>query len=69
MRKEVSWYEIGKTFLKMLGNILYNSCFIWVAVNLFLVAFSFPLHLTFLQAISTVFLYVVLKVVFGGNSK
>lgn len=69
MRKEVSWYEIGKTFLKMLGNILYNSCFVWVAVNLFLVAFSLPIKLTLLQSISIVFLYVTLKVVFGGNSK
>lgn len=65
MKKEVSWKEIGKLALKLFLNILSSGISLWIAVNLFLIAFNISLHLTLLQAISIFVLAVVLGNVFG----
>jgi hypothetical protein len=50
-KKETSWYEIGSLLFKIIYTVLYNGCFLWLGVNLFLVAFAIPFHLTILQAV------------------
>ena len=71
MEKNNSWNEIWKILCKMMFNVFYCSCFLWLAVNLFLLSFSLPWHLTFAQSISICFLFFTIGVVFGigGNSK
>lgn len=70
-KNESSWYEIGKFFFKIIYTVLYNGCFLWLGVNLFLVAFAIPFHLTVFQAVATCFLFFVINGIFGlgGNSK
>ena len=66
-----NWEKVGKILCKIMWNIFYNSCFIWLAVNLFFLAFNFQIHLTFAQSMSISFLYLTLGTVFGigGSSK
>lgn len=64
-KKESSWNGIGKTLCKIAFNIAYNGSFLWLAVNLFLVAFAIPFYLTFFQAVATCFLFFVIFGILG----
>jgi hypothetical protein len=64
-KKETSWYEIGSLLFKIIYTVLYNGCFLWLGVNLFLVAFAIPFHLTILQAVATCFLFFVIFGILG----
>lgn len=59
------WGKIADIFFKFIFNVLYCSCFMWAAVNLFTSAFDIPFYLTFKQANSVIFLIVMIGVVFG----
>ena len=71
VEKTPTWGEIGELLMKIMINILSSAIGIWIAVNLFFVAFAIPLHLTIVQAISIFVLTVMLSNVFGigGSSK
>lgn len=64
-KNESGWYEIGKLFFKIIYTVLYNGCFLWLGVNLFLVAFAIPFYLTVLQAVATCFLFFVIFGILG----
>jgi len=70
-KNQSSWNKIGIILWKMIFSVLYNSFFVWIAVNLFFVAFYMPWHLTVAQSISICFLYMIICSVFGigGCSK
>lgn len=63
MKKE--WEKIGKLLIKIIINVLSCAISIWIAVNLFFIAFSIPLHLTIIQSISILLLVIALGYVFG----
>jgi hypothetical protein len=64
-QNQSNWNKVGIILWKMIFSLLYNSFFVWIAVNLFFVAFSISFHLTITQSISVCFLYMIICSVFG----
>ena len=66
--KQSGWNKIGTILWRMIFNVLYNSFFIWMAVNLFTTAFRINGYLSFTQSIAVCFLYMTICSVFLGKS-
>jgi len=70
-KNQSGWNKIGIILWRMIFNVLYNSFFVWIAINLFTTAFQINWHLTFTQSIALCFLYMTICSVFisGGRAK
>lgn len=56
-------------FIDFSFNLLFTAAMLWLAVNIFLKVFSFSIRMKFVQAVATIFLYMVLSWIFGRGDR
>ena len=61
--------RIGEILLQLIVNILVDSIGLYGAVNVFLIAFNFPVQLKFIQAFAIILLVFMLSAIFGRKEQ
>lgn len=68
--------KIKKQLIKMfniIGEIIFDviwySSFLWLVINLFLIAFNISFRMTYIQAIASFLLYAMMNVLLGIGDK
>lgn len=56
-------------FIEFAFTLLYTAFMLWLAVNVFLKVFNFSIELMYIQAVATIFLYMVLSWIFGRGDR
>lgn len=61
--------ELIDKFIDFSIILLFTAAVLWLAINLFLIAFSFSIRMKFIQAVATIFLIMVLSWIFERGER